>query len=58
MKGFTSIILVAVLFSSGAFAQSGERQKQFNINEQHIAIKGYDPVVYFTEHKAKESRLE
>ena len=54
MKFFISALFVTLLFSAGAFAQSGERQKQFNINERHLAIQGYDPVAYFTEHKAKE----
>jgi YHS domain-containing protein len=54
MKVFICITFVTLLFSTSAFAQSGERQKQFNINERRLAIQGYDPVAYFTEHKAKE----
>lgn len=50
-----SIIFLAALFTIGAsaFAQdaTGLRKKHFNL-DGGIAIKGYDPVAYFTQNKA------
>lgn len=50
-----SIIFLATLFAFGipAFAQdaTGLRKKHFNL-DGGIAIKGYDPVAYFTQNKA------
>ncbi len=30
------------------FAQAAKRAQQFNVNKERLAIKGYDPVSYFT----------
>lgn len=38
-------------------AQNAFRSKQFNL-EKNIAIQGYDPVAYFTEHKAIKGKKE
>ena len=49
-----AVLLIAVsLFSFSAFAQDAAalRKKHFNL-DNGIAIKGYDPVSYFTENKA------
>lgn len=46
--------LTAMLLTATTIAQTGERVKQFNLGNDHIAINGYDPVAYFTENKAKE----
>ena len=54
MKHYTLAVTVATLSVTSAMAQTGERLKQFNLNDDHIAISGYDPVAYFTEGKAKE----
>ena len=54
MKYFISALTVMVLSITSVIAQSGERVKQFNLNDDHIAISGYDPVAYFTENEAKE----
>lgn len=40
-----------------AQAQSEIRTKQFNL-EAGMAIQGYDPVAYFTEHKAVKGKKE
>lgn len=45
---FISIILIQALTAS---AQREFRQMQFNLTHG-LAIQGYDPVAYFTEHKA------
>ena len=47
------------LLLMGAFAQvdkTTERQAQCNLSSKQLAIKGYDPVSYFTEGKAKEGK--
>ena len=46
--------VVAVLITGSVAAQSGDRLKQYNLNDDHLAINGYDPVAYFTENKARE----
>lgn len=53
MYKFLNVVL-AMFISAVAAAQPGVRVKQFNLNDNHIAISGYDPVAYFTEHLAKE----
>lgn len=44
-------MLLLVLLSSVAYSQS-TRVKHFNLKKGNLAIKGYDPVSYFTENKA------
>ena len=53
------ILGMMVLFSFSAFAQADKseaRKTQFNLTSKQIGIKGYDPVAYFTEGKAKEGK--
>jgi YHS domain-containing protein len=52
MKSIFFLTLLCI-FSLSAFAQdaNGLRKKHFN-HENGIAIKGYDPVAYFTQNKA------
>lgn len=38
-------------------AQNTLRSKQFNL-EKNVAIQGYDPVAYFSEHKAVKGKKE
>jgi YHS domain-containing protein len=54
-----SIITITSIFfiMSVAMAQSGLRTKQFNL-EKGLAIKGYDPVAYFTLNKAIKGNKE
>lgn len=56
-----SILFAAALsiFSLSAFAQdaSGLRKKHFNL-DGGLAIKGYDPVAYFTQNKAVKGSKE
>ena len=56
MKYFLSIIIL-VVFCLSATAQdaSSLRKKHFNL-ESSLAIKGYDPVVYFTQNKAVKGK--
>lgn len=52
------IILVLFLLSiSIAFSQNADiRKKQYNLEPSGLAIHGYDPVAYFTTHKAMEGK--
>lgn len=50
MKKYLAILML-VFTSSSILAQTGLREKQFNL-EKGIAIQGYDPVSYFTQNKA------
>jgi YHS domain-containing protein len=54
MKYLISVVTAAFFLTNGALAQADERQKQYNVSDDHVAIQGYDPVAYFTGHKAKE----
>jgi YHS domain-containing protein len=58
MKYLCSLITLAVLSLSVA-AQDGSalRKQHFNL-EDGIAIKGYDPVAYFTQSKAVKGKKE
>ena len=58
MKYLLSLITL-VAFSLSALAQdaSALRKKHFNL-ENGIAIKGYDPVAYFTQNKAVKGKKE
>jgi YHS domain-containing protein len=52
--------LVLSLFSGTAFSQDAAtlRKKQFNLNDDNVAISGYDPVAYFKENKGVKGRKE
>lgn len=54
MKQLMLLVLPLSLVITTLKAQPAERQKQFNLNESHVGIGGYDPVAYFTEKKAVE----
>jgi len=59
MKKSISILLLSTVLMAGVFAQTTEvRKKQYNIDNSTLAIKGYDPVAYFTEHKAIEGKKD
>jgi YHS domain-containing protein len=53
MKQFLTALLLAISLSIVATAQDATaiRKKNFNL-DKGVAIKGYDPVAYFTEGKA------
>lgn len=51
-----SWLALSLLIVGSLRAQSGDRQKQFNLNDHHVAIQGYDPVAYFTTGKAIEGK--
>lgn len=50
MKKYLSIIIFSLITLS-SYAQSGLREKQFNL-ANGLAIQGYDPLAYFTQNKA------
>ena len=54
-----AIVFILGLFSAGIQAQDQTvlRKKEFNLNDG-VAISGYDPVAYFTEHKAVKGSKE
>jgi YHS domain-containing protein len=57
MKIWISFLLI-LFFAIQGFAQSDDfRTKQFNLDEG-LAIKGYDPVSYFTMNKAVKGKEE
>ena len=52
------VIIVMILIFGIAFAQNeGKRISQYNL-ENKVAIKGYDPVGYFTQKKAIKGKKE
>ncbi|MBC7650440.1 MAG: YHS domain protein [Deinococcales bacterium] len=51
-----ALLFVSVILASATMAQTEEvRVQQFNL-EDGLAIKGYDPVAYFTKNKAVEGK--
>jgi YHS domain-containing protein len=52
------LFVITLLFISGfAFTQDQQRLQQFNL-EKGVAVKGYDPVAYFTQNKAVKGKAE
>lgn len=52
------LFVISLLFVSGfVFAQDQQRLQQFNL-EKGVAVKGYDPVAYFTLNKAVKGKAE
>jgi YHS domain-containing protein len=50
------VLIVVALISMATFAQTAtKRVKEFNL-ENKVAIKGYDPVAYFTQKKAVKGK--
>jgi YHS domain-containing protein len=56
MKKIITLLLAASFSISIASAQGAAEihQKQYNLDDNGLAIKGYDPVAYFTENKARK----
>jgi YHS domain-containing protein len=53
----TALLLVALLgLYTVLIAQDSKRQQGFNVSSKYVAIKGYDPVAYFTRGKAVEGK--
>ncbi|WP_407527076.1 YHS domain-containing (seleno)protein [Lacibacter sp. MH-610] len=52
------LFVISLLLVSGfAFAQDQQRVQQFNL-EKGVAVKGYDPVAYFTQNKAVKGKAQ
>nr|WP_295921840.1 YHS domain-containing (seleno)protein [uncultured Dyadobacter sp.] len=59
MKKQITILACMILSVCACLAQTTEmRKKQFNLETSGLAIQGYDPVAYFTMHKAMEGKKE
>lgn len=59
MKKVMFALLVLLATAAGLRAQSTEvRKKAYNLEKSGLAIEGYDPVAYFTDHKAVEGKKE
>lgn len=56
MKSLFLSLMMALAFQ-WAHAQTDLRAKTFNL-DKGVAIQGYDPVAYFTEHKAVKGKKE
>lgn len=54
------LVLFLTLLLQNTFAQndSSLRTKHFNLSKKGLAIEGYDPVAYFTKHKAVKGKSE
>ncbi len=47
------LVFIAIVQATMVFAQNpAKRKEQFNLGKDGLAIQGYDPVTYFTVHKA------
>jgi YHS domain-containing protein len=58
MKKIFSFLLLAGFALTLSAQPTEQRKKQFNIEKTGLAIEGYDPVAYFTEHKAIKGKKE
>ena len=60
MKKIFGFIVIAALSVSITNAQTATEfhKKQYNLDKDGLAIKGYDPVTYFTASKPKEGKKE
>ena len=53
------LVFIAIAWSAAVFAQdTAKRKEQFNLGKDGLAIQGYDPVAYFTQHKAVKGSAE
>ncbi len=56
------ILLVLLTVFSGLITLAQDpaalRKSQFNLNDEGVAIKGYDPVAYFVSHEAVKGKKE
>ena len=58
MKSVLSIVMCIVSLHSWSQDATAIRKKNFNLNDDGIAIKGYDPVSYFTKGEAIKGKKE
>ncbi len=56
LLGFLPALVLATILATPALA--GDKDKIVNADESQIAIKGYDTVAYFTEHRAVKGKEE
>ncbi len=54
-----AFLILMILTGAGAYSQPGQASREKNFNTDHgLAIKGYDPVAYFTLQKAVKGSRE
>lgn len=54
MKKCSSLVLLGcflLAYTANAQSSPEQRKKQYNLESSGLAIQGYDPVAYFTQHK-------
>jgi hypothetical protein len=56
LLGLLPVLVLATILATHALA--GDKDKIVNPDESQIAIKGYDTVAYFTEHRAVKGKEE
>ncbi len=56
LVGLLPVLLLATVLATHASA--GDKDKIVNADESRVAIKGYDTVAYFTEHRATKGKEE
>ena len=58
-KNLAILATVILAFASATtYAQADLRKKNFNLEKNGLAIKGFDPVAYFLQNKAVEGKKE
>lgn len=60
MKKIIGALLLTIVFMTEVVAQqtTGQARNVYNVDKSGIALQGYDPVSYFTDHKAVEGKKE
>jgi len=56
IKSFITILLLSLFTLTGNADEKLNRVNHFNLNSKGIAIKGYDPVSYFTQQKPTKGK--
>jgi len=57
-KALALSIIVFTTMHAGAQDKSAARKQQFNIGSDAVAVKGYDPLAYFTQQKSVKGKKE
>jgi YHS domain-containing protein len=52
------LLLLVVLLFAGTALQAQSSKKLYNLDKSGLALEGYDPVAYFTQHKAIKGSKE
>jgi YHS domain-containing protein len=56
MKRLAILIILLIVARATVYSQPADNSKHFNLDDDKVAIDGYDPVSYFTDKKAVKGK--